>query len=135
MAGENWVNIPDSDIDTDSAVTQALLTAFRDNLLAAFRGAAGAPKIGLNALPAQAGYLYLGDGSDGALNYTTTQNVASREFNCTSLDVKLGVTLGCTENTDGFLIYRCTGTATIDGSINLIGKGSIGGNGGFSTFG
>lgn len=40
-----YVAIPDSDIDQDSPVTQPLMTALRDNLVAAFEGDATAPSV------------------------------------------------------------------------------------------
>lgn len=45
-----WTVIPDSDIDQDSPVTVALMTALRDNVTAAFNGDAGGPKLADGAL-------------------------------------------------------------------------------------
>jgi len=43
-----YVPIPNGDIDQDSPVTQPLMTALRDNLLATAEGSPGAPKIAKN---------------------------------------------------------------------------------------
>lgn len=40
-----WTTIPDSDIDPDSPVTSALMTAYRDNFAAMANGDSGAPAI------------------------------------------------------------------------------------------
>ena len=40
-----WTTIPDSDIDPDSPITTALMTALRDNVAAAFAGDVGAPQL------------------------------------------------------------------------------------------
>lgn len=45
-----WVNIPNSDIDQDSPVTVALMTALRDNPEAIADGDSGAPRIRDSAL-------------------------------------------------------------------------------------
>lgn len=40
-----WTAIPDSDIDPDSPFTTALATAYRENVIAAFEKASGAPVL------------------------------------------------------------------------------------------
>ena len=40
-----WTTIPDSDVDQDSPVTVALMTALRDNVSAIANGDVGAPRI------------------------------------------------------------------------------------------
>jgi len=40
-----WTDIPDSDIDPDSPFTTGLATAYRENVIAAFEGASGAPRL------------------------------------------------------------------------------------------
>ena len=40
-----WTTIPDSDIDPDSPFTTGLATAYRENVIAAFEGASGAPQM------------------------------------------------------------------------------------------
>lgn len=45
-----YVTIPNGDIDQDSPLTQPLMTAMRDNPLAMFEGASGAPKFQGNAV-------------------------------------------------------------------------------------
>ena len=43
-----WTAIPDSDIDPDSPFTTALATAYRENVIAAFEKASGAPVLANN---------------------------------------------------------------------------------------
>lgn len=46
----SWIDILNGQIDTDSPVTQSLMTALRDNPIAAFEGASGAPRLVLKAI-------------------------------------------------------------------------------------
>lgn len=45
-----YTAIPGTDIDQDSPITQPLMTALRDNPLAQFEGAVGAPRLQFDAL-------------------------------------------------------------------------------------
>ena len=76
---------------------------------------------------------WLGDDSDGSLTYSSTTDIASDERFCSALDVQVGTTLGVSEASNGFLIFRCSGTATIAGILDLDGKGGVGGAGHVAT--
>lgn len=52
-----YTTVPNSDIDQDSPVSQPLMQALRDNPLAMFEGASGAPRLARQAL----GGLFVGD--------------------------------------------------------------------------
>lgn len=65
-----------------------------------------------------------GDGSDGVLNVTSgTVNLQlNRKYQFTDVTIASGATLS-TNSTTGAVLYICaTGTVTINGSINLVGK-------------
>ena len=47
-----WTTIPDSDIDPDSPFTTGLATAYRENVIAAFEKASGAPVLADNYIVA-----------------------------------------------------------------------------------
>jgi len=56
-----WTAIPDSDIDPDSPFTTGLATAYRENVIAAFEGASGAPRSveeSVNEITAGSSYRY-----------------------------------------------------------------------------
>jgi len=122
-----YSTIADSEIDPESPGTTTLFTKLRDNPTAIAEGSSGAPKIRPSAFGVESGYMYLGNESDGGLNYASNTNIASDELYCSSLNVQNGVTLGVSESSNGFIIIRCTGIATIAGTINLDGKGVSGG--------
>ena len=68
-------------------------------------------------------YLY-GDGSDGDVTLVADANYdVPKQF--TNFTLNSGVTLSVTNNATP-LIIRCTGTCTINGTINLTGKGYSG---------
>lgn len=125
--------LPSDDRNPESPVTPELVDALYFNPTAIAEGSTGAPKIRPKAFGVESGYMYLGDESDGTLNYASTTNIASDEKYCSSFNVQSGVTLGVSESSNGFLVIRCTGTATIAGTINLDGKGGIGGVLGVTT--
>jgi len=60
-------------------------------------------------------YRDFGDGSDGAVTYSASANLAPGVYNHTEFKINSGVTMTVTGS--GILIVRCTGTATIDGTI------------------
>jgi len=60
-----WTNITAGEIDTDSPVTQPLMTALRDNVLAAAEGATGAPVEAAGWHPYN--QVEYGDGADGLI--------------------------------------------------------------------
>jgi len=56
-----WTDIPDSDIDPDSPFTTGLATSYRENVIAAFEGASGAPRSveeSVNEITAGSAYRY-----------------------------------------------------------------------------
>ena len=68
-----------------------------------------------------------GTGVDGAKHVTTSENIAPDIFHeYTTLTIDEGQTLGLTTN--GRMIIRCTGKATINGTIDVSGKGSTSNN-------
>jgi len=74
-------------------------------------------------------YSVFGDGSDGALNITTgTTNITAGIKKYTSINISTGATLG-TSSSDSSetIILLCQGDVTINGTINLKGKGKVGG--------
>lgn len=101
--------------------------AYTDTAISNLADGVSGPKLTPKSLGIQAGYMYLGDESDGVLNYTVTTNIDSDEKYCSSFNIDAGETLGVTESNNGFIIIRCTGTATIAGTIDLSGKGNQGG--------
>ena len=77
-------------------------------------------------------YLF-GDGSDGNVTLTTDTSY-DRMKNFSNFTLNAGVNL--TKTTAGSpLIIRCTGTCTINGTINLAGKGMAGGGPGSNGYG
>lgn len=51
----DWRTISDTEVDPDAPVTSELAYAFRDNVIAAFEGASGAPRLADAALPTNSG--------------------------------------------------------------------------------
>lgn len=128
MASETYIPIADSEIDPESAGTSPLFYKLRDNPLAMFAGAAGAPKLGSGVFNAPAGHIYLGSESDGAKIVSASENLPSGEYHYSSLTINNGQTLGCSDSHSGFLIIRVTGELKLIGtaSINLNEKGGMG---------
>lgn len=59
----DWRTISDTEVDPDAPVTSELAYAFRDNVIAAFEGASGAPRL-----------------QDAALGQLTTPTAAGRQW-------------------------------------------------------
>ena len=69
-----WTAIPDSDIDPDSPFTTGLATAYRENVIAAFEGASGAPDLveaALTAITAGSSYKYFWEPEEVSTNNST----------------------------------------------------------------
>ena len=73
-----YVAIPNGDIDQDSPVSQPLMQALRDNPLAMFEGAVGAPRLQLAALDP---------------GFTTAGGVGAYVFAYGSVDTAFGATV------------------------------------------
>jgi len=79
-----WTDIPDSDIDPDSPFTTGLATSYRENVIAAFEGASGAPRSveeSVNEITAGSSYrigLAISAGADSVETgiVYTTQNLS-----------------------------------------------------------
>ena len=78
---------------------------------------------------------YLGSGDDGAVTHSANTNLTKGEYHYTNYTLEAGYTLSTTQSTESFLVIRCTGTATIKGTISLAGRGFTGGGGGASANG
>lgn len=71
-----WTEIPNSDLDQDSPLTQPLATAWRDNVRAATEGTTGAPVLSTGWHPYN--LTDVGDGDDGEIyDFATDGAVAS----------------------------------------------------------
>lgn len=125
-----YIPIADSEIDPESPGTTTLFNKLRDNPLAMFEGAVGAPRLSPGALAASGDWIYAGDGSDGPVTYSVSQNIASGIYYHTTFQINAGVVLGVNETYNGYLVIRATEKITIIGELNLFGKGGRGGNGG-----
>ena len=64
----------------------------------------------------------LGDGTDGALVVTsgTTSLTAGNVYNYSSISISVGASLNTSGNGD--MLLKCSGTATINGTIDMDGK-------------
>jgi len=121
-----YTAIPDSDIDTDSPVTQSLMTLLRNNPLAMVEGASGAPRIKRAAFDATVLLLWpydYGNGSDGAKTVSADENITLGAYNYTTyvIDATKIVTV-----TEKICIIRATTSITINGKINAAGLGQGG---------
>lgn len=96
-----FVAIPNGDIDQDSPVTQELLTALRDNLLAVAEGDATAPKILPPALD-----LFL---ASGAINSTGTTFTG---LNCQAVMLMITSTQSVTTGYNWQVRFSSDGGAT-----------------------
>jgi len=124
-----YTEIPDTDVDPESPLTTTLFTRLRDNPKAIAEGSSGAPRVSSKAQDNNANNFFtnFGDGSDGALIYTTNA-LSPGIYNATTITFNSGdVTL----TGNGPLILRATTSITInDGAaINLDGMGGKGGDG------
>ena len=72
-------------------------------------------------------HMYLGTADLGSVTMTTNTTLDSGEYHYSDLTLNGSQVLDITEASDGFLIIRATGTVTISGTIDLDGKGSVGG--------
>jgi len=73
--------------------------------------------------------VYFGDGSDGAVTISTNTSLDSTK-QYTDLTINAGITLSPTANENSTIVLFCTGTFTLNGTINTSGKGGAGGIGG-----
>jgi hypothetical protein len=64
-----------------------------------------------------------GTGTDGAFNPTSDTTLTSSVYLYSSINIPAGVTVTAT---DSFLVLLCTGTVTINGTIDLSGAGGTG---------
>lgn len=76
--------------------------------------------------------VYFGDGSDGAVTISTS-TALSETKQYTDLTINAGQTLSPTANQNATLVIFCTGTFTLNGTINMVGKGALGGQGGLGN--
>lgn len=113
-----------SNIQAQFTATLAAAAALVDDLSGVTDVPAARDNLGFPA------YKLYGDGLDGDITYSSTQNIASGLYFCDNFTVNSGVTLGVTESTNGYLIVIAKTAITINGTINLTGKGSAGGAGG-----
>jgi hypothetical protein len=85
-----YTAIPDADIDTDSPLTQSLMTLLRDNPLGIQEGASGAPRIVRGAIAAGVGHRWFfdyGDESDGAITHTSSTTIAPGLWQFTTFEI------------------------------------------------
>lgn len=127
MAGETYTPIADSELDPESAGTSPLFYKLRDNPIAMFAGAAGAPKLGVGVFSVIPLYSYNGDGADLTVTHSTNTNLDSGEYDYIDYTLNSGITLGTTESKDSHLLIKAQNKVTINGTINLAGKGAGGG--------
>ena len=84
-------------------------------------------------------YPFAGDGSDGALEVTsgTTNINLATVYQYSSINIASGATLSTTDsaNYGKPMILKCSGDCTIAGTINLNGKGFVGGTGAYAPTG
>ena len=76
-----YVTITDGEIDQDSAVTQPLLTAIRDNPIAITEGAVGAPRVLIGALERLNPGTVIRSRSDAVSSTTSATDVNTFLFN------------------------------------------------------
>jgi len=128
-----YTAIPDADIDTDSPITQSLMTLLRDNPLGIQEGASGAPRIVRGAIAAGVGHRWFfdyGDESDGAITHTSSTTIAPGLWQCTTFEISATspiTTVGL--NAMGPLIICATTSITINGVLDVDGDGARGGDG------
>jgi len=127
-------------LDPDSIITTGLMNDLNDNttfnrqwigedyLAGAVQNhnhdgsnSAKIPDVGIQGGNLAPWLRFLGDGSDGALTYSSDTNIAPGVYRCSSLTINSGVTLGLT--TRGPLIFLCTGAVDIQGAINVNSRG------------
>jgi len=70
---------------------------------------------------------FIGDGSDGTVIHAVNTTLDSGEYDFVDYTLNSGIILDTTELSDGMLVIRCTGKCTIIGTIDLSGRGSLGG--------
>jgi len=119
-----YTAIPDSTIDADSPIDAALLALLRDNPIAMAEAASGAPLINPRALSHRyPGWLtWFGDGATPAtINYAWS--ITPGEYKYTDFTLTSGgsMTINPAVNRSGIAIIRCTGRATIAGTITSSG--------------
>lgn len=114
-----YTNVPNSDVDQDSPITQPLLTALRDNPTATVEGASGAPYAFLNWHPydgvsvggSEAGEIY-NSATDGAVGSVVTPDFVDGYEYGLILDG-----FGSNSGTDGTLDF----TVTFDDATTMVG--------------
>lgn len=122
-----YVSIPTADIDTDSPLTQSLMTALRDNPTAITEGASGAPR---NKRPSfDNGVLHrwfydYGDSSNSAVTISSNTSYDPGLYQFTTLTIDATYTLDLTEA--GVLVLVASTSITINGSIDVSGFGGDG---------
>lgn len=117
-----FTNIANTAIDPDSPITTELMTAYRDNtehnydwIGKNFTPEADHDHDGVNSKTVNQVNVY-GDGSDGSFDTDVDGLTLAGGFYCfTTFIVQTGDTLVLT---DGWAWVRCTGTATVDGTID-----------------
>ena len=74
------------------------------------------------------GFVYFGDGVDGDVTMSSNTNIAEVKH-YDNLTINSGVTLTSTASTEATLIFKVKDTLTINGTINMDGKGGTAGVG------
>lgn len=82
----------------------------------------------LGGITIGAGFLNLGDETDGAITHSSNGNITNDTYQCTDFTINSAVTMTLFSN-ELPLIILATGTVTIDGTINAKGKGVLGTSG------
>ena len=73
-------------------------------------------------------FIYFGDGPDGDVTLSTNTNINQvKHYN--NLTINSGITLTSTQSTEACLIIKVKNTLTINGTVNMDGKGGVGGAG------
>lgn len=110
-----YTTIPSSDYDVDSPLTTGLM----GNIINNIEHSVERTRRLLN---------FFGDGANGVITYSSNQNVATGIYCCTNWTLNSGVTITLTRaGQHNTFILLCTGTATIQGTINGAGGSSIAG--------
>ncbi len=123
-----YTAIPDADVDTDSPLTQTLLTLLRDNPLAIQEGdsSASGQRIKRGAIQNGVGHRWFydfGDGSDGSATWTTsTKAPGLYQFTTLTLSASNTITL----SKPGVIVICATTSITINGTLDVDGMGAQG---------
>ncbi len=123
-----YTAIPLDDINTDSPLTQSLMTLLRDNWIAGFEGAASAPRIVRGAITPGVGHRWFydyGDGTDGAVTDSANRSAAPGLYQYTTYTLDATFTLDLSAS--GPLIIVAQTSITINGTIDVDGQGGRGG--------